>query len=187
MISVSESCLSLHSLFRYGALILRPNGPSLRPLSWRDYLDFRSLFQPRRLFSLLWLAGYLLLGLTYATTSMLAEWHYAVAWRQIPNFYLVDSHLQTSNDLFPLEYRIREAPVFNYVFNKPPQVPVSLSIEATKRAIKYDPYSATLHVALLKLYSDTKNLDGMRSEFEIIKALIPHSIFVTSLIKAGFK
>jgi len=82
---------------------------------------------------------------------------------------------------------MREAIVFNYVFNKPKDVPVSQSIEATKQAIKYDPYAANLHVALMKLYGDTKNLQGMRSEFSIIKSLIPNSSFVKLLTDGGFK
>lgn len=79
------------------------------------------------------------------------------------------------------------APVVNDIYNRPPQVPIEKAIEEVKKALKSDPYAANLHLALLKLYGDAKNLEGMRAEFAIFKSLVPNDPLVKTLIEAGFK
>ena len=127
------------------------------------------------------------MGLVYTTTSMLAEYHFAYAWKKSPDFYVLNSELRQANTLFPLEYRIRQAPIYNYVFNKPKDVPISEAIEATQKALRYDPYAANLHVALLKLYGDSGNLAGMRTEFVAVQSLVPQTPLIKELTEAGFK
>jgi hypothetical protein len=73
------------------------------------------------------------------------------------------------------------------VFNKPKDVPVTDAILATLRALRYDPYAPNLHVALLKLYGDVGNLEGMRSEFSTIRKLVPNTPLVRELTEAGFR
>ena len=118
---------------------------------------------------------------------MFAEVHFASAWRESPDFRTLNRELEIANSLFPLEYRIRQAPVYNYVFNKPKEVPVTAAILATLRALKYDPFAPNLHVALLKLYGDAGTREGMRSEFATIKRLVPNTPLVRELTEAGFK
>jgi hypothetical protein len=138
-------------------------------------------------FSLLWRGGLLCLALLYATTSLLAEWHYAIAWNASPSFAVAEYHTRLADALFPLEYRIRNSVGYLYTAGDRKNVSIDKAISGVQTAIKYNPYAADLHADLLKLYAEKKDVAGTRRELETLIQLAPNSDVVQTLLKAGLK
>ena len=132
-------------------------------------------------YSLWWRGAALALALLYATTSMLAEHQYSFAWSVSRDFQHAATYLELANRLFPLEYRIRNAPAYLYVALEPTQVARNLAIERVRLSLQDNPYAADLHTNLLKLYAEEGNQAGVKHELEIITRLAPSSALVKQI------
>lgn len=183
----SEVFSSLPSFARRGAGGFLPSGPSFLPSVSKVFSAFPSTCPQLPPFSLWWRAVLLALALIYSVTSMAAEQYYAVGWIGSPNPQTAVVYLEFAKTLFPLDYRIRNAPAYIYAASAPKDFPVSLAIEKVNEAKKYNPFAADLHANLVKLYAQAKDVDNMQKEFAVLKRLAPMSPIVKNLEKAGLK
>ena len=138
-------------------------------------------------FSLLWRGVLLALGLLYATTCIMGEYYFANAWRAVPSFSAVDQLSGRAARIFPLEFRIRNAPAFLYASSTPSTVSVEAAFEKVKDILRYNPYAADLHANMMKIYGIMNNQQGVQTEFTEVKRLAPNSLLVQQLTRQGFR
>ena len=132
-------------------------------------------------------AGLLLLALIFASTSLIAEWHFAAAWFYSKDFTSVAKHVHLAQVLFPWDYRIRTSPAYLYAQTTSATASPTVALDEVLKAAKYNPYAADLRVNAMKLYLQAGILAGAHEQFMVLKSIVPSAPLIGQLEKAGMK